>query len=205
MALEHIIQRLFAQNSDYSNPGQATNQARSLNSLSRDLYTDHTRFVYELLQNADDSAPIGTLVKVALRLYRDTLVVAHTGKPNDERDLEGLCAVDNGTKKNDQQKTGFKGIGFKAVFGQSDNVIVCSQGEYFRFDKGYVHNWRWDADQLTWEKDMGRQFEFPWQIIPIYTKREEIPADIADFLNPLALQFQDNLHRKRPEKIYGKL
>jgi len=74
MALEHAIQRLLAQNSDYSNTGQATNQARSLNSLSRDLYTDHTRFVYELLQNADDASPTGTLVKVALWIYKDTLV-----------------------------------------------------------------------------------------------------------------------------------
>lgn len=58
MILKNYINELFERNSDYSNPDQATNQAESLKSLSTDLYTDSKRFIYELLQNADDSAII---------------------------------------------------------------------------------------------------------------------------------------------------
>src|SRR6218665_1607707 len=119
MAIRDIINEIFKQNTDYARPEQAINQSQSLNALSRDLYTDAKRFIYELLQNADDSAMPGSTVKVTIRLFGSHLVVAHSGKPFEKRDLRGLCGVNDGTKKNSPDKTGFKGIGFKAVFGQS--------------------------------------------------------------------------------------
>lgn len=45
-------------NTNYAEPEHATNLVASLNSLSSDLYTDSKRFIYELLQNADDSLEI---------------------------------------------------------------------------------------------------------------------------------------------------
>ncbi|CAF1294879.1 unnamed protein product, partial [Rotaria sordida] len=38
----------------------------------------------------------------------------------DEKDLHGICGVNHGTKKKDLNKTGYKGLGFKAVFGKSN-------------------------------------------------------------------------------------
>jgi hypothetical protein len=184
MVLRDVIKEIFEQNTDYARPEQAINQSQSLNALSRDLYTEAKRFIYELLQNADDSAIIDCTVNVSIRLFGNHLVVAHSGRPFDKRDLRGLCGVNDGTKKNAPDKTGFKGIGFKAVFGQSEKVYVFSQGEYFRFDAGYRHSWpaKWGVSQTMWERENDRLFEFPWQIIPIYTKSEDLPPGINDYL-----------------------
>ncbi len=184
MSLKKDIERIFQKNTGYAEPEHAINQAESLKTLSIDLYTDSKRFVYELLQNADDSVLPNSSVKVGIRLFDDFLVVAHTGKPFDKRDLRGICGVSDGTKKNLVEKTGYKGIGFKAVFGQSQKVTIYTNGEYFRFDSGYNFSWnsKWGDNQEKWEKENERQFLFPWQIIPIYTFSKEVDERIHTFL-----------------------
>lgn len=137
MSLSEHIKRIFDNNTCYALPEQAINQAESLKSLSRDLYTDSKRFIYELLQNADDSAFPNTVVDIYIKFFGNIMLLAHTGQPFTARDIEGLCSVSHGTKKNSIEKTGYKGIGFKAVFGQSNKVIVYSQDNYFRFDETY--------------------------------------------------------------------
>lgn len=182
MSIKSIVDAQCIEGIDYSRPQQAIKQANSLKSLSKDLYSDAKRFVYELLQNADDAAHSENKVSVAVKLFGDELVVAHTGKPFDERDIRGICGVDDGTKKEAASKTGFKGIGFKAVFGQSNHVTIFSNGEYFRFDESYIHEWRWDDDQATWEQNNDRKFVWPWQIIPIYTSSDDVSPSIVEFL-----------------------
>ncbi|CAF4341090.1 unnamed protein product, partial [Rotaria sordida] len=74
----------------------------------------------------------------------------------DEKDLHGICGVNHGIKKKDLSKTGYKGLGFKAVFGKSNEVIIYSNEEYFRFDSFYKIKWnkQWGTDdQQTWEKE----------------------------------------------------
>ncbi|MCK9492898.1 MAG: hypothetical protein M0Q00_00865 [Acholeplasmataceae bacterium] len=51
-----FIENLNRKKSDYKNPEQAIDQANSCDSLSSDIYTDSKRFIYELLQNADDAS-----------------------------------------------------------------------------------------------------------------------------------------------------
>lgn len=138
MDLSEVIKKIFENNTCYALPEHAVNQAESLKSLSRDLYTDSKRFIYELLQNADDSSFYGKDVDIYIRFFGDIMLLAHTGQPFTARDIEGLCSVSHGTKKNLIEKTGYKGIGFKSVFGQSNKVIVYSQNNYFRFDE--THN-----------------------------------------------------------------
>jgi hypothetical protein len=182
--IKEIVNGLFLKNTDYSEPDQATNQASSLMSLSTDLYTDSKRFVYELLQNADDAANTKQTVQVWITIFDDSLVVAHTGKVFDERDLRGICNVNNGTKKADPSKTGYKGIGFKSVFGQSDKITILTGNEYFRFDLSYPFEWnsKWEDTKLQWERKNEREFNFPWQIIPIFTETQDIPEPIQLFI-----------------------
>lgn len=182
MNLEPVITKIFEENFNYSNPGQAVNQASSLDALSGDLYTDSRRFIYELLQNADDSCKDEQSVKVWIKIFDDQLVVAHSGKSFDARDIQGICNVNNGTKKSDSSKTGYKGIGFKSVFGQSENVVVFTNDEYFRFDSQFDFEWNWEIGKTEWEKKFDRKFQFPWQIIPIYTKQEYLSKSIQEYL-----------------------
>ena len=185
MSLKTNIEHIFLENTDYANPSQAVNQASSLNALSADLYTDSRRFIYELLQNADDSSLDNTTVKVWIKVFQDNLVIAHSGEPFTPRDLQGICNVNNGTKKSDPTKTGYKGIGFKSVFGQSDKVTIFSNAEYFRFDSSFQFVWKWETSKADWEQNNDRKFQFPWQIIPIYTKVHEVSEPIDQFLKSI--------------------
>lgn len=186
MKLKETVDGLFNENTKYATPDQATNQASSLVSLSTDLYTDSKRFVYELLQNADDSSESGNTVKVWIKIFGDSLVVAHSGREFSSRDIRGICNVNNGTKKEDSSKTGYKGIGFKSVFGQSDKVTIFTDSEYFRFDASYPFDWIWSGTKDEWEAQSDREFVNPWQITPIYTKvREGILKPIDLYLRTI--------------------
>lgn len=185
MSITETLKNIFEKNTCYALPEQAVNQAESLKSLSRDLYTDSKRFIYELLQNADDSSFPGTDVDIHIKFFGDIILLAHTGQPFTARDIEGLCSVSHGTKKNSIEKTGYKGIGFKSVFGQSNKVIVYSQDNYFRFDETYNYPWRteWKQSENEWEAVNDRKFLYPWQIIPVLTDKDEIPEEIDSFLS----------------------
>lgn len=125
------------------------------------------------------------MVKVEIKLLDNNLIIAHTGKHFDELDIKGICNINNGTKKSSIQKTGYKGIGFKSVFGQSDKVTIFSNSEYFKFDANYNFGWKseWAVAQEEWEKINNRNFTYPWQIIPIFISNEEIDDDIKRYLN----------------------
>ena len=179
------IKNIFKENSNYTYPSQAVNQASSLNALSVDLYTDSRRFVYELLQNADDSVQKNNAVEVWIKTFDDYLVVAHSGRAFDTRDLRGICNINNGTKKSDSTKTGYKGIGFKSVFGQSECVIIYTNEEYFRFDSSFNFKWNWKNTKEEWEQKNDRKFQFPWQIIPLYTESKEILEEINQYLQEI--------------------
>lgn len=179
------IQKIFDDNTSYMNPTQATNQADSITALSVDLYTDANRFIYELVQNADDSSWKADGVKVWIKVFNDELVVAHSGKVFDEKDIRGICNINSGTKKSDLKKTGYKGIGFKSVFGQSNNVVIYTDGEFFRFDSSYNFEWKWDKSQKEWENENNRIFQYPWQIIPIYIEGTEVGAEIRNFISEI--------------------
>ena len=184
------IENLFSKNTDYKYPEQAINQAESLKSLSNDLYTDNIRFIYELIQNADDAQANHLTITI---LNQNYLIIAHNGQIFDEKDLQGLCGVNNGTKKKYLNKTGYKGLGFKAVFGKSEKVIIYSNGEYFRFDSSYKIPWnqQWGTpDQQTWEQQNDRSFIYPWQINPIWSESTEIPSTIRTFLQSRQTQIQ---------------
>ena len=76
-SLRQCIEDLSAQNTDYKYPGQAINQAESLKSLSSDLYTDNIRFIYELIQNADDAQAKNISLTILDEKY---FLITHDGK-----------------------------------------------------------------------------------------------------------------------------
>lgn len=89
----------------------AINTSNALVRLMGDLYTETERFVFELLQNADDQPEEGKLVNVKLKALDENLLFLHTGKPFNEADVESISSIGDSTKKNDIEKTGYKGIG----------------------------------------------------------------------------------------------
>jgi DNA-binding MurR/RpiR family transcriptional regulator len=75
-SLKQCIEELSAKNTDYKFPEQAINQAESLKSLSSDLYTDNIRFIYELIQNADDAQAKNIILTILADKY---FIIAHDG------------------------------------------------------------------------------------------------------------------------------
>ncbi len=78
-SLRQCIKELSLKNTDYKYPEQAINQAESLKSLSSDLYTDNIRFIYELIQNADDAQAKNIILTILENKY---LIIAHDGIQN---------------------------------------------------------------------------------------------------------------------------
>ena len=90
--------------------------------LFQDLYPDKAHFLYELLQNAEDAAAS----KVRFVLYEDRLLFEHNGKPFDCEDVRKITGIGYGTKREEPDKIGNFGIGFKAVFGYTKTPRVWS-------------------------------------------------------------------------------
>jgi hypothetical protein len=91
-------------------------------------YSDGNHFVYELLQNAEDACA----ETVVIEYHSDRLVFRHDGKPFDEADVRGVCAMADGTKdRHDAQTIGRFGMGFKSVYKYTSCPEIYSDDESF--------------------------------------------------------------------------
>lgn len=86
------------------------------------LYTDKAHFIYELLQNAEDSQ--ATVIK--FRQMDDCLEVYHDGIPFTSENLNRLCDIGASDKAGNLNQIGEFGVGFKSVFGICDRVRLYS-------------------------------------------------------------------------------
>jgi HSP90 family molecular chaperone len=84
--------------------------ARSLQLIASDIYTENERFVFELLQNADDAPSSTGTVDIKFTFLKNHLVVSHTGKPFSKDEVKALSSVGESTKASNQEKIGYKGI-----------------------------------------------------------------------------------------------
>ena len=87
-------------------------------------YSDRTHFIYEILQNAEDAGA----TRIQFHLEKEKLVIEHNGRPFNEKDIEGVCGIANGTKE-DGTRIGHFGIGFKSVYCYTEHPYIYS-GEY---------------------------------------------------------------------------
>lgn len=99
----------------------------------------HKRFAFELIQNADDAmAEITGEKKVRFELHGDTLLVANTGRPVDQKDVRALCTMSYTTKDasgEQEAPIGHKGRGFSSVLDLTEHPQVFSTGLSFEFDR----------------------------------------------------------------------
>lgn len=162
MSKKDFIDTLYKKRSTFIDPDQAEMLANLLDTVSSDIYSESQRFIFELIQNADDAA-LTDSNEIHFDFHAHSLIVSHKGKSFDEADIYGITNAGKGTKGSDATKTGYKGIGFKSVFGKSNRVTILSDGYSFRFDRTLI---RQSFDGV----------KMPWQIIPIWT-------DATDFHN----------------------
>lgn len=149
--------------------------SRAINKLAGDMYTDLSeRFVFELLQNADDMPKDNNGVNVKLHLLENNILFIHNGLPFSKDDIRAITDIGNSTKKKNPSQTGYKGIGFKIVFQESENVLIKSGGFSFSFDKNHPY---YDALKRSIYEGLTND-EIPWQLKPIWTENYRYDDEI---------------------------
>jgi len=198
MIEKKTIQELEKQKSNYTSPESAQDQANSLESLSSDIYTDSKRFIYELIQNADDASSDSGELDILLKVVDNYLIISHQGEKFSEIDIESICSVGDGNKKGDANKTGFKGIGFKSVFSHSDYVKINSGSYCFKFDKSHWQNhwsneWQNKKEWQDGREKKGKEtsIKMPWQIIPIWSELEQSLSFVKSFNVSTIIKYED--------------
>ena len=99
--------------------------------IVEDLYPDTAHFIYELLQNAEDTGAS----EAAFVLSEDRLVFEHNGRTFDEADLRAITDIGEGTKAEDDEQIGRFGIGFKAVFAYTETPRIWSPSYAFEISE----------------------------------------------------------------------
>lgn len=112
-------------------------------SLAKNLYNSSARFVFELLQNADDNSyskakALSADPYVSFHVYHHRIVVECNEDGFTRENLVAICNVGKSSKSGAQGYIGEKGIGFKSVFMVAWKVLIQS-GDfsfYFQHKKG---------------------------------------------------------------------
>lgn len=172
----------------HTSPNTNTSVANLLDEVGQNLYTSKKRMFFELLQNADDAAGLNG-VKVKIQLDGNHFLLTHDGYSFNKHDFESITSAAKSTKSASKKKTGYKGIGFKSVFTNSESVYIQSSGFRFSFNKSLdIYN---DFDRFYFlvndiEKDPEKQAKFihkyekfrrefkgvkdiPWQLLPVWS------------------------------------
>lgn len=111
--------------------------------LSKNLYTSSARFVFEMLQNADDNS------YSRARAHNEEPYVAFNVSPryitvecNEDgftrKNLSAICSIGKSSKMGVQGYIGEKGIGFKSVFMAAYKVHIQSENFVCDFHSRFV-------------------------------------------------------------------
>lgn len=166
----NLVQRLHDDIMNYP-AGAGQKIVKMLDTLKNQLTASGKEiFIYELLQNANDYPQtindVKQKVDVEFHLTLSSLVFMHSGAVFNEKNIAAICSINDKDKDTNKDAIGYKGIGFKTVFLDNENVYLQTGDYSFRFDR-----------QAT--RDI---VDTPWQILPIWTNYQELtPAERTIF------------------------
>ncbi|GIC90505.1 uncharacterized protein Aud_006939 [Aspergillus udagawae] len=107
--------------------------------VAEDLYDADTRFIFELIQNAEDNcyhhaASQAEEPFLHLTLHKDHITVDSNEDGFTENDVRAICSIHRSSKKQTGGYIGHKGIGFKSVFKVAYRVSIQSGPFCFFFE-----------------------------------------------------------------------
>lgn len=128
-SLEHVRRKLGA----------------AVRTLATNLYTTETRFIFEMIQNAEDSSydwavSQGHIPFIRFTLLPNRILVDSNEDGFSERDVRAICSTGESTKDKASGYIGEKGIGFKSVFKVASKVHVQSGPFSFSFHHKFGDN-----------------------------------------------------------------
>ena len=103
-----------------------------------ELYSKETRFLYELVQNAEDNFYSEAINNkedpfLAFQVIPNKVIVDSNENGFSEANIRAICSVGNSTKQHSAGYIGEKGIGFKSVFKIARKVHIQSGPFSFAF------------------------------------------------------------------------
>ncbi|WP_461484325.1 S1 RNA-binding domain-containing protein [Porphyromonas asaccharolytica] len=184
----------------HTSPNTNTSVANLLEEVGKNLYSTKKRMFFELLQNADDAASMNG-VKVKVQMDGRYFVLTHDGYSFNRHDFESITSAAKSTKRANDKKTGYKGIGFKSVFTNSHSVLIKSGGYEFAFDKEYpiyknfeefyflvndinddpIRQAEFNHKYAKYKREFGGVKDIPWQLLPIWKQNEKLEEDLSIF------------------------
>lgn len=104
-------------------------------SVSEQLYSSKYRFLYEIIQNADDSEYRNVQPLLNFKVTPRALVIETNEEGFSRENVAAICETGQSSKKRHvtDEHTGEKGFGFKSVFSIADDVHIQSGLWSFRF------------------------------------------------------------------------
>ena len=181
----------------------------SLFEMVKDIYSDSAHFIYELLQNADDAGA----KSAQFLLKEDCLVFIHNGTKNftisdpdsksikeDQKlgrygDINAITAICFSSKKDESNKVGKFGVGFKSVFQYTTSPHIYDPNIRFKIED-YIIPIKLDKDYDNRSKSE-TVFVFPFNNPEIPPERaySDILEKLENLENPvLFLQNLKEVH-----------
>jgi hypothetical protein len=163
-------------------------------SLADNLYSSKARFVFELLQNADDNQftqakAAGEAPYVSFQIHPRKIVVECNEDGFLEENLEAICSVGKSSKTGAQGYIGEKGIGFKSVFMAAWKVHIQS-GDFSFYFKHEKEDRGLGMITPVWQ-DTDEEMPSPLTRMTLYLHETGNLTDPEDARVVLIKQFQD--------------
>lgn len=164
----------------------------SIRHVAEDLYDADTRFIFELVQNAEDSRYSHAKSQeeepfIYFTLYPDRITVDTNEDGFTENDVRAICSIHKSSKRQIGGYIGHKGIGFKSVFKVAHKVHIQSGPFCFSFThrKG--------------ESGMG-------MITPFSQEPEDLPPNVKTrftlyFIHPEDFQIREGELKEIPDTL----
>jgi hypothetical protein len=119
--------------------------------IFEDFYPDQAHFVFELLQNAEDTRA----TEVAFTLTKEGCWFEHNGtRAFTEADVRAITGIHNSTKSKSTDQIGKFGVGFKSVFVYTQTPTIYAADFSFRITK-YVM-----PEPVSGDPQIGRRTKF---------------------------------------------
>lgn len=180
----------------FSDPKSNLSLSGLLDEVGMNMYSSRKRMFFELLQNADDASALnGVQMKIAV--LDNYLIITHNGFAFNRNDFEAITSASNSNKRQNSQKTGYKGIGFKSVFTNSKKVFIKTGGFFFVFDKFSPEfqdfkSFYFKARNLVTEESQAeflddynleyinfkKEKHIPWHLLPLWC--DAIPEELTN-------------------------
>ncbi|KAI8721773.1 hypothetical protein NCS52_00319800 [Fusarium sp. LHS14.1] len=168
----------------------------AIKALAQSLYSSTARFVFELLQNAEDNSFVHAEGRpyISFHLSKDQLVIECNEDGFTPANLEAICSIGKSSKLATKGYIGEKGIGFKSVFMAAWKVHIQS-GPYSFYFKHLPSDSGMGMITPVWQE--------PTEELPRYMTR--MTLDLHTEGDPQSILAQRHSIRQQLRKLNGNI